>query len=110
MSKYLVRGKYLGEGIKGLLNEGGTSRRAVIEKLVASLGGKVECIYYAFGEFDIYGICEMPDHASMVAYTLKASASGLVSVSCVPLLEPEEIDNAVKMTGEYRAPGENWIH
>jgi uncharacterized protein with GYD domain len=40
MPKYLVHGNYVGEGIKGLLKEGGSSRRAAIEKLVSSLGGQ----------------------------------------------------------------------
>jgi len=109
MAKYLVCGNYIGEGIQGLLNEGGTRRRSVIEKLATSLGGKVECIYYAFGEYDIYGIIDMPDSSVMAAFSLKASASGLVTVRCVALLTPEEIDEAVKKTGEYRAPGQTWF-
>ncbi|QIA06465.1 GYD domain-containing protein [Draconibacterium halophilum] len=109
MAKYLVCGKYIGDGVKGLLNEGGTSRRSEIEKLVASLGGKVECVYYAFGEYDIYGIMDMPDSTVMVAFSLRAAASGLVTVKSVALLTPEEIDEAAKRTGEYRAPGVNWL-
>lgn len=110
MAKYLVCGKYMGEGIKGLLSEGGSSRRTVIEKLATSLGGSVDCIYYAFGEYDIYGIVNMPDSASMAAFSLKISASGLVGVKCVALLAPEEIDEAIKKTSEYRAPGQSWFY
>jgi len=107
MAKYLVCGKYIGEGVKGLLNEGGSSRRSVIQKLASSLGGTVESIYYAFGEYDIYGVMDMPDSASMAAFSLQASASGMVGVKCVALMTPEEIDEAAKKTGEYRAPGVN---
>ncbi|WP_319500350.1 GYD domain-containing protein [uncultured Draconibacterium sp.] len=109
MAKYLVCGKYIGEGVKGLLSEGGSSRRSEIEKLVASLGGSVECVYYAFGEYDIYGIFDMPDSTVMAAFSLRAAASGLVTVSSVALITPEEIDEAAKRTGEYRAPGVNWL-
>lgn len=105
MAKFLVCANYVGEGIQGLLNEGGTSRRSIIEKLASSLGGKVECIYYAFGEYDIYGILDMPDNASMVAFALRATSSGRVTLKSVPLMTPEEIDEASKKTGEYRAPG-----
>jgi uncharacterized protein with GYD domain len=42
MAKYLREANYVGEGLKGLLKEGGSSRRAVVEKLVASMGGKLE--------------------------------------------------------------------
>lgn len=106
MAKFLVCANYVGEGIQGLLNEGGSSRRSVIEKLASSLGGKVECIYYAFGEYDIYGILDMPDNASMVAFALRANSSGRVALKSVPLMTPEEIDEASKKSSEYRAPGE----
>ena len=109
MAKYLVCGNYVGEGIKGLLSEGGSSRRKVIEKLATSLGGTVESVYYAFGEYDIYTIINMPDKASMAAFSLKVSATGLVSIRCVALMTAEEIDEAVKMTSEYRAPGQSWF-
>jgi uncharacterized protein with GYD domain len=45
MPKYLVEVNYVGEGIKGLLKEGGTSRHAVVEKLIKSLGGTMEAFY-----------------------------------------------------------------
>jgi GYD domain len=47
MARYLWQASYSVDGIKGLLKEGGTSRRAVIEKLVSDLGGQVEAFYYA---------------------------------------------------------------
>jgi uncharacterized protein with GYD domain len=109
MVKFLISGNYIGEGIKGLLSEGGSSRRTAIEKLANSLGGNVECIYYAFGKYDIYGIINIPDRAAMAAFSLKASATGLVKVKCTALLTPEEIDEAVKKTSEYRAPGQSWF-
>lgn len=109
MAKYLVCGNYIGEGMKGLLREGGSSRRSEIQKLVGSLGGTVDCVYYAFGEYDIYGIFDMPDSTVMAAFSLRAAASGLVTVSSIPLLTPEEVDEAAKKTGEYRAPGVDWL-
>ncbi|WP_167616772.1 GYD domain-containing protein [Maribellus sediminis] len=109
MTKYLVCGKYIGEGVKGLLSEGGSSRRSVVHKLATSLGGTVESVYYAFGEYDIYGIVDMPDSSSMAAFSMRASSSGLVSVTCIPLMTPEDIDEAAKKTGEYRAPGVDWL-
>ena len=106
MAKFLVRGKYIGEGIQGLMKDGGTGRRKVIEKLAGSLGGKVECIYYAFGEWDVYGIADMPDNASMAAFSLRAASSGMVSLSIIPLMTIEEIDDAVGKKSEFRAPGQ----
>ena len=106
MPKYLLQANYVGEGVKGLLKEGGTSRRAATEKAVKSLGGALEAFYYAFGETDAYVIAEVPDNASMAAIALTVSASGAVTVKTTVLLTPEEIDEAVKKTPSYRPPGQ----
>ena len=106
MPKFLVQANYVGEGIKGLLKEGGTSRRATIEKLAQSMGGKVEAFYYAFGETDAFIIVDVPDNASMAAAALTASASGAVTVKTTVLMTPEEIDEAVKKAPSYRPPGQ----
>jgi len=106
MPKYLIQANYVGEGIKGLLKEGGTSRRAVVETAIKSLGGTLEAFYYAFGETDAYIIGELPDNASMAALALMVSASGTVTVKITVLLTPQEIDEAAKKTPSYRAPGQ----
>lgn len=105
MAKYLVEGNYVGDGIKGLLGEGGTSRREAINKLVESVGGTVESVYYAFGDTDIFVIVDLPDNASAAAASLVASASGAVTTSIRVLLTPEELDEAAKKSPQYRPPG-----
>ena len=105
MAKYLVQANYVGEGIKGLLKEGGSSRKAVVEKAASSLGGSVESMYYAFGETDLYIIVDMPDHASMAAASLLVSSSGAITIKTTVLMTPEEIDEAAKKTPIYSPPG-----
>ena len=105
MAKYLWQANYVGEGLKGLLKEGGSSRRAVVEKIVASMGGKLEAFYYAFGDTDLYGIAEMPDNVSAAAFALTIAASGAVTLKTVVLMTPEEIDQAAKKSPSYRPPG-----
>ncbi|MCB0184627.1 MAG: GYD domain-containing protein [Caldilineaceae bacterium] len=106
MTKYLIQANYVGEGAKGLLKEGGSSRQAAVEKLFASQGGIVESFYYAFGDTDLFVIAEMPDHASMAAIALLIGASGAVTLKTTVLLTPAEIDEAAKKTPVYRAPGQ----
>ena len=105
MPKYLIRANYVGEGLKGLLKEGGTSRRAVVEKMINSMGGKLEAFYYAFGETDLYAIVDMPDNVSTAAFNLTVAASGAVTLNATVLMTPEEIDQAVKKSPGYRPPG-----
>ena len=105
MPKYLWKANYVGEGVKGLLKEGGTSRRAAVEKMINSMGGKLEVFYYAFGETDLYAIVDMPDNVSAAAFALTVAASGAVTLKTTVLMAPEEIDKAVKKTPSYRPPG-----
>jgi len=110
MPKYLIQATYVGEGVEGLLEEGGTARRKAVEETIGALGGKVEAMYFAFGETDAFIIVDLPDNASAVAASLVVNASGEVSVTYTPLLTAEEVDQAVKkgkkMSAAYRAPGQ----
>lgn len=105
MAKYLLQANYVGEGVKGLLKEGGTSRRAAAEEAVRSVGGTVEAFYFAFGPTDAYVIVDVPDNVSMAALALAISASGVVKVNTTVLLTPEELDAAAQKTPSYRSPG-----
>ena len=106
MSKYLISGSYVGEGIKGLLKDGGTKRREAVEKLIGSLGGKVESMHFAFGDDDFFIIVDAPDNVKVAAGSLIASSSGVVSAKITVLLTPEELDEVSGISVEYRPPGQ----
>lgn len=105
MPKYLARGKYVGDGIKGLMTEGGTRRREAVQASLESVGATLECIYYAFGEIDVFGIADFPDEASAAAWSLMVNSTGAVSVNLLPLMTPEDLDAAAGKTPSFRAPG-----
>jgi uncharacterized protein with GYD domain len=105
MPKFMIKASYTAEGARGLLKEGGTARRATVQKLIEGLGGKVEAFYFAYGEDDAYVITDVPDVASGLAVSLAVNASGAVRLSTIPLITPEEIDAAGKKAVQYRAPG-----
>ena len=105
MPKYLVQGSYSADGAKGLLKDGGSKRRAAVEAMAKSFGGRVESFYYALGDTDVYAVFEAPDNVSAAAVSLAVNASGAVSLKLTALLTPEEIDEATKKTITYQAPG-----
>jgi uncharacterized protein with GYD domain len=105
MPKYLVEGRYTSDGAKGLAREGGSRRRADIAKTVESAGGKLEAVYFAFGDADFYIIFELPDNVSAAAVSLAANQSGFVASKTVVLLTPDEMDQAIKKTVAYLPPG-----
>jgi uncharacterized protein with GYD domain len=105
MPKYLVQASYTADGTKGLLKDGGAKRRAAATKLLESLGGKIDCFYFAFGECDVFAIADLPDSVSAAAASLAINATGLVTSRLTVLLTPEEIDQAAKKSVTYTPPG-----
>ena len=105
MAKFLIQGSYTAEGAKGLIKEGGTGRKAAVQKALEGLGGKLDSIYYTFGADDVIVICDMPDTISGLALSLAVNASGTVRISTTPLLSVEDVDAACKKTVSYRPAG-----
>jgi uncharacterized protein with GYD domain len=105
MARYLFQASYTPEGVKGILKEGGSGRRAAVETLTNGLGGRLEAFYFAFGEDDVYAIAELPDDVTAAAISLTVGASGVINLKTVVLLTPEEIDQATQKSVDYRPPG-----
>jgi len=105
MAKFMVQFSYTGEGLQGLMKEGGSKRKEATEQLIESLGGSVESYYFAFGEYDGFIIIDGLDNVEMAAGALIGGASGAVQTKTTVLLTPEEVDQAAKKQGEYRPPG-----
>ncbi|MGW3011081.1 GYD domain-containing protein [Streptomyces sp. NPDC001219] len=105
MPKYLVQASYTAEGMKGLLAEGGSGRKAAVEQVVGSCGGRLETLYFAYGEDDFYCVVEFPDHLSMAAISMAVRASGALHSKTIPLLTVEEIDEAARKSVAFRPPG-----
>lgn len=105
MPRYLVTGSYTVSGIKGVLNEGGSARRAAIEKLATSVGGTLESFYFGFGGDDFYVTVDLPGNEAAAAVAMIVAASGGASARTTVLLTPEEVDAATKLSPSYRAPG-----
>jgi uncharacterized protein with GYD domain len=105
MPKYLVQATYTAEGAKGLVKDGGSKRRAAAKTLIESVGGKLECFYFAFGKTDVYAVADFPDNVSAAAASMTISASGAVVSRLAVLLTAEEVDQAVKKGPTYSPPG-----
>jgi len=102
----MFQATYSTEGIKGVLKDGGTGRRTAVEAAIKSLGGKLEAIYYAFGDTDVYVVVDGIDNTTAAAFSMGVASTGALShLKTTVLMTPEEIDQAGKKTMSYRAPG-----
>jgi uncharacterized protein with GYD domain len=106
VAKYLWEVSYTSDGMKGVMKEGGTSRRATVEKLAANMGGTIESFHFALGEKDAYIIADFPSDVDVAAVSMTVGAVGAATLKTVALLTPEQIDEAVQKTVEYRPPGQ----
>jgi uncharacterized protein with GYD domain len=105
MPKFLWRVSYTPQGAQGLQKDGGSARRAAVQRLTEQAGGKLESFYFALGEADAYVIAELPDVTTATAISLAVSAAGAAHLQTALLVTPEEMDQVVKKSVDYRPPG-----
>ena len=105
MPKYLVQASYTSEGAKSFVRDGGSGRRAAMAQTIESVGGKLEAMYFAFGDVDVYIIIDLPDNISAAAIWLAANRSGSVTSKTVVLLTPEEMDQVSKKAIQFSHMG-----
>jgi uncharacterized protein with GYD domain len=105
MPKYLFESSYTVRGEEGVRAKGGTDRRKAVADTVESVGGKLECFYYAFGDSDVISIADLPDDEAAAAASLMGNASGGVTVKTTVLLTPEQIDEAAGPRGHLPPAG-----
>lgn len=105
MPKFLVKASYTMEGAKGVQNAGGTSRRDAVAKMAEGLGGRLESFYFAFGETDAYVVLDLPDNRTAAAASIAVTTAGGATSEVVVLLTPEDVDEAAKVSVDYRPPG-----
>jgi uncharacterized protein with GYD domain len=105
MPKYLIEASYTAEGLRGLQKDKASGRKQAVTKVVESLEGKVEAMYFALGEHDVVIIADFPDTVSAAALSLSVSATGLVRTKSTALLTIEETDRALTKKINYRGPG-----
>jgi uncharacterized protein with GYD domain len=106
MPKFLFETTYIADGIRGLQKDKGSGRKQAVEKLLASLDGKLEAFYYAMGEHDVVTIVDLPNAESAAAMSFAGMSTGMVRVKTTPLLTVEEVDRALSRKLTFRGPGQ----
>ena len=105
MPKYMIHASYSPEGLRGLQKDKASGRRDAVRQALESAGGRLECVYYAFGQDDVVIIADLPDNVAASALSLTVSAVGLVRTRTTPLMTVEEVDKSLATKINYRKPG-----
>ena len=106
MPRYLVQASYSSEGIAALISNP-VDRAAVIRQLVESVGGKLDTFDFAFGDYDVVIVGELPDNVTTAALSMAVSASGVAkAIKTTPLLSVDEAVEAMQKAGQvgYQPP------
>lgn len=107
MAYYMVQAAYTSEAIAAMVKKP-EDRAAAIRPVVEQLGGKLEGLWFCFGEYDVVGITQLPDNVNAAAFAFAVSQSGkLRSVKTTPLMTAGEAVKAMKKAAGagYRPPG-----
>ncbi|HXP86442.1 MAG TPA: GYD domain-containing protein [Bryobacteraceae bacterium] len=105
MPKFMYQASYTAEGLRGLLKDSASGRKAAVEAAVKAVGGTLESLYYCFGDHDAVLIVDLPDNVIAASVAVNVAASGLVKVKTTPLLTVAETDKALGGKVAYREPG-----
>ncbi|MFC4020364.1 GYD domain-containing protein [Micromonospora sp. GCM10011542] len=105
MAKFLLRSTYTIDGVRGLVNDGGTKRADVVRKTIEAAGGQMESLYFGFGDHDTYVLCDLPDNSAAAGLAISIRAAGGVDTKITPLLTAQEVDGATHQRAEYAPPG-----
>ena len=107
MPHYLIQGSYTAEAWARLMKSP-EDRAETVRPMIDSLGGQLECMYFAFGEHDIVAVWSAPDNTSAAALAVAVASSGSFSTfKTTVLMTSKEAQGvmAKAATIGYRPPG-----
>ena len=105
MPYYLQQVAYSTEGWEALV-EKPQNRIEAVRPAIEKLGGTIENAWFAFGDYDVVLIIQMPTNVDASAIAMAFAAGGACkTVKTTPLLTVEEAVEAMKKAAgaEYRA-------
>jgi uncharacterized protein with GYD domain len=100
MPNYMHQVAYTTESWQALISQP-QDRLEAVRSAIEKLGGKLVHGWFAFGDYDIVAITEMPDNVSAAAISIAFAGGGACkSVHTTPLLNQQEAVSAMKKAGE----------
>ena len=106
MAFYMYQAAYTPESWATQVKEQQDVRERV-NAVIEQFGGRLVSVWYAFGEYDVVGIFEMPDNVSTATVAIAFAAGGAVKAAkTTPLMTVEEGLQALRNAGgaDYRPP------
>ena len=106
MPSYLLQVAYTQDAWANLIAHP-QDRIDAVRPVVEKLGGKISHGWFAFGDYDVVAIIEMPTNVEAAAFSVAAAAGGAIrSIKTTPLLSAAEGIEAMKKAAKsgYKSP------
>lgn len=106
MPLFLTQVSYTDQAWQSLLSNP-QNRAEALRPVLEQLGGRVVNAWFAFGDYDIVLVSELPDNVSAAALAIAVSAGGACkTVKTTPLMDTSEGLEALRKAAAsgYRAP------
>jgi uncharacterized protein with GYD domain len=106
MGKYLIQVAYTPESWAAMV-ENPQDRKEAVTPALESLGGKWVDVWFAFGEYDLIGVVDLPENVDAAAFGIAIAAKGSCKVfRTTPLIEMAEGVEAMRKAQKvgYKAP------
>jgi uncharacterized protein with GYD domain len=106
MAHYLLQVAYSPEAWASLIGNP-RDRIGEVRPVIEKLGGRIDHAWFAFGDYDLVSIIEMPTNVDAAAFSLAAAAGGAIkSIKTTPLLSTSEGVEAMKKAAScgYKTP------
>jgi uncharacterized protein with GYD domain len=103
MAHYLIEARYTAQSwATQIVSPGNAIDR--ITPAMEACGGKLQCLYYAFGDRDVVGIGDFPTPEAASAFALVISASGATEMfRTTPLMSVDQGMESLRLAGEVRS-------
>jgi uncharacterized protein with GYD domain len=106
MAKMYIMGNYTEKAFQGFLKDPTSDRRAVVEKLVQTMGGKCHSMDIVRGSYDFIVVADIPSFEDFAAIKLVVESTG--AVKNLTALEAMDFTKATTKASKisYKAPGQ----
>jgi uncharacterized protein with GYD domain len=107
MPVYMIQAAYTGEAWSRLVQRP-ENRMDALRPVVEKLGGQLLAWYYAFGDYDVVVLVDLPGNVNAAAASMAVAAGGAVKAfKTTPLISPDDGFDAMLMAqgAGYRPPG-----
>jgi len=107
MAIYMIQASYT-SGAWGKLVQRPENRQEALKPVIEQLGGQLLAWYYAFGEYDVMILVDVPGNVNAAAASMAVAAGGAVkALKTTPLMSPDEGFDALLLAqgAGYRSPG-----